>query len=98
MTLSGGGTLSMSPSGNNFITDSGGTSTLTNINNTISAPARSAITIYDLTLNNSGTIDGNGGGLFLSNIRSAVNGGTLEAIDRQWRPRHRRRIRPTRKR
>ena len=75
--LSGGGTLSLSPSGNNVITDSGGTSTLTNLNNTISG----AGTLGDLTLTliNSGTIVGNASGLFLSNILSAVNAGTLEA-------------------
>jgi autotransporter passenger strand-loop-strand repeat protein len=75
--LSGGGTLSLSPGGNNVITDSGGTSTLTNLNNTISG----AGTLGDLTLTliNSGTIVGNAGGLFLSNILSAVNAGTLEA-------------------
>ena len=63
--------------GNNVITDSGGTSTLTNLNNTISG----AGTLGDLTLTliNSGTIVGNAGGLFLSNILSAVNAGTLEA-------------------
>ena len=53
-------------------------STLTNLNNTISG----AGILGDLNLDsliNSGTIVGNGGGLFLSNILSAVNAGTLEA-------------------
>ena len=77
VTLSGGGTLSLSPSGNNVITDSGGTSTLTNLNNTISGAG--TLGDLNLTLINSGTIVGNGSGLFLSNILSAVNAGTLEA-------------------
>ena len=74
VTLSGGGTLSMSSSGNNFIIDSGATVSLTNISNTIVGAGLIGDNNLDLTLNNRGTINGNGGGFDHRN-----------AVRQQWR-------------
>jgi hypothetical protein len=78
VTLSGGGTLSMSSSGNNFIIDSGATVSLTNISNTIVGAGMIGDNNLDLTLNNRGTINGNGGGLTID-AAFVSNGGTLES-------------------
>jgi len=78
VTLSGGGTLSMSSSGNNFIIDSGATVSLTNAGNTIVGAGMIGNNNLDLTLNNRGTINGNGGGLTID-AAFVSNGGTLES-------------------
>ena len=80
MTLTGGGKVSLSSSGNNFIADGGSPETLTNVNNTISGAG--TIGDSDFTLVNSSTIDANisGGTLTIKTGANLItNAGLLEA-------------------
>jgi len=79
VTLTGGGKVQLSPSGNSYIEPTTANDTLTNVNNTIAGAGYLDDGNPNLTFINSGTVDATGALTLATGSTSASNAGVLEA-------------------